>query len=325
MRLDRICLAAALAALALLCDPFPAAACSICRCGDPTFNALGKDGYAARGFSAALDWERFDKDQGDPAEELESQVENRFTALLSYGIGERLTLFARLPLSVRDQEVSEAGLASESLHTSGLSDPELYGQVRLWASPASGGVGRRTSLSLSGGVKTPWGENEVMEDGERLDEHVQPGTGATDVFGSLALLHLIDARSALFVSGGYRHTGENDFQYRFGSSFTANVAYERKLGQRLDGVLELNYRHAARDRAVPHHHHEGEEEEHNHEPMDDENTGGSLLYVTPRLLASLGGGFVVRASAQLPLARDLNGFQKERAVLNVGLSYLFSH
>ena len=49
-------------------------------------------------------------------------------------------------------------------------------------------------------------------------------------------------------SGGYRHTGENGFGYRYGSTFLSNVAYEHKLGPRPDGVLELNFRHAHRDR-----------------------------------------------------------------------------
>lgn len=34
----------------------------------------------------------------------------------------------------------------------------------------------------------------------------------------------------------------------------------------------------------------------------------SLVYVTPRLLVDLGGGLVLRAGAQIPLVRDLNGY-----------------
>ena len=93
--------AAAAVFLPALAEP-----CSICRCGDATFNALGKDGYAAQGWRLAADWERFDKEEGDPAEESEAQVENRFTALVSYGLRERFTLLARLPVSVRDLEAS---------------------------------------------------------------------------------------------------------------------------------------------------------------------------------------------------------------------------
>lgn len=300
--------------LAGLClvAPSKSRACSICRCGDATFNALGKDGYAAHGFRLALDWERFDKDEGDPAEEAESQVENRYTGLVSYGFNDKLTLFARVPLSVRNLTASEPGEESVEIHTTGLSDPEVYGQLRLWASEFKGSVGRRASLSLNAGVKTPWGQNDVREGGERVDEHAQSGTGSTDVFGSLALLYLVDKNSAVFASSGYRHTGENEFGYRYGSTFLANLAYEHKLGKSLDGVVELNFRHAQKDRV-------------NDEGSIDDDTGGSLLYVTPRLLANLGHGLVLRAAVQIPLARGLNGFQKERAVANIGLTYLFLH
>jgi hypothetical protein len=243
--------------------------------------------------------------------ESEWQIENRFTALASYGFGERFMLLARAPYSVRSLTTSVPDEAPETVHTHGRSDPEIYGQLRLWASPMKAAVGRRTSLSLVAGVKTPWGENDVQQDGVRVDEHAQPGTGSTDVFGSLAVLYLIDKESALFVSGGYRHTGGNDFGYRYGSSVLANVAYEHKLTRGLDGVLELNFRHAAEDRTDA-------------GGALDENTGGSLLYLSPRLLLNLGAGLVLRAGAQIPIVRDLNGYQKERVVANVGLTYLFS-
>jgi hypothetical protein len=301
-----------LTASALFALPRPGQACSICRCGDATFNALGKDAYSAKGFRVALDWERFDKDEGDPAVEAESQVENRVTALASYGFNEQVTLLARVPYSVRNLTSSAVGEEPERTHTQGFSDPEIYGQLRLWASRLGAGLGRRSSLSLNAGVKTPWGANEVQHDGERVDEHAQPGTGSTDFFGSLAFLYLVDKESAVFASSGYRHTGENDHGYRYGSSFIANVAYERKLAKVLDGVIELNFRHAQKDRVDA-------------EGAADDDTGGSLLYVTPRLLVSLGGGVVLRLAGQIPVARALNGFQTERAVANVGLTYLLPH
>ena len=83
--------------IALLFPPTTALACSICRCGDPTFNALGKEGFHAAGLRMALDWERFDKDEGNPAEESESQVENRLTRLASYGFSDRFSLTRASP------------------------------------------------------------------------------------------------------------------------------------------------------------------------------------------------------------------------------------
>jgi hypothetical protein len=93
--------------MGLIGSPLRLWACSICRCGDPTFSALGKEGYAARGFRLALDWERFDKE--DPAVSAEQQVENRSTALGSYSFGERFALLARVPYSVRSLTTAAAG------------------------------------------------------------------------------------------------------------------------------------------------------------------------------------------------------------------------
>ncbi len=78
----------------------------------------------------------------------------------------------------------------------------------------------------------------------------------------------------------------------------------------MDGVVELNGRHAKRDTVDA-------------EGTIDGDTGGTLLYVTPRLLVSLGKGVVLRAAVQIPIVKDLYGTQEEHAVANVGITYLF--
>ncbi len=290
--------------------PATAAPCSICRCGDPTFNALGKDGWTVQGWRFALDAERFDKEEGDLAADGESQVENRVTANASYGLSEVVSLFARVPLSVRRLESRDAAGAVDSLHTTGLSDPELYGQLRLWASRFGPKVGRRTTVSLLAGVKTPWGQNDLSRGGVRLEEHAQPGTGSTDVFGSLAFLYIVDRQSALFASVGYRDTGTNAHDYRYGRALLGNLAYEHKLGGRVDGAVELNFRDAARDVVDA-------------SGATGPDTGGWLVYLTPRLLVNAGSGVVLRVAVQVPVARGLNGVQHERAVVNAGFTCLF--
>jgi hypothetical protein len=293
----------------LLLLPASARPCSMCRCGDSTFNALGKDGFAAVGWHFALDGERFDKTEGDPAVESESQVEHRYNFLGSYGLGERVTLLARVPWSERALLQTSPGGPSESVNTRGLGDPEIQGQVRLWRSRFAAGVGRRSSLTFTAGVKTPWGENDVTQNGTRVDEHAQPGTGATDLTTGLAFLYLLDGQSAVFASTAYRYTGTNRHGHRYGSALLANLAYERKVGGRVDGVVELNFRSAAQDVVDA-------------SQARDPDTGGSLLYVTPRVLVDLGKGVVLRAAVQIPTFRSLNGFQQERAVVNIGLTYL---
>lgn len=287
----------------------PSLSCSICRCGDATFNALGRDIYGSGAFRLAVDWDHVDKSQGSP-EVGESMLENRVTATAFYSFADRVNLLVRIPYSFRTVTSTGDGHTT-SVSTSGLSDPEFSAWVRIWGSDLAPGIGRRTSLSLFGGGKTSWGRNDVTgPDGERADEHSQPGTGSTDVFAGAAFLWMFDPSSTGFASVQYRWTGTNSYGYRYGRSFLANVACDRRLTPALDAVLELNFRNAGMDRTS--------------DAGDlDPDTGGSLLYVTPRVLVSLGGGVVARVAVQIPVVRSLNGVQTERVVANAGFTFLF--
>jgi hypothetical protein len=288
----------------------PAWACSICRCGDPTFNALGNEGVAQTGLRLALDWDQVEKTQG-PANERDSIRERRTTLLVAYGLSEKASLYARIPYSERDLTETEDG-ESEHTHGSGLADPEIYGQLRLWASRFEGDVGVRAQVFAVAGIKTAWGENNLSHEGERLDEHVQPGTGSTDGFAGLFGSYQLNPSSALFYSAQYRHTGRNDAGYQYGRISLANLAYEHKLGARWDAVLEMNYRYAERD-------------EIDASGATDPDTGGTMFYLTPRILFDVGAGWVLRASGQLPLSQSrLYGEQHEDPVLNLGITKLFA-
>ena len=290
----------------------PAHACSICRCGDPTFNALGLTGVSLQGLRLALDWDRLEKSQGSAANgDLESNTEERQTFLLGYSPSDDWGLYFRMPYGSRDLTESEDGELEET-HSSGLGDPELYGQRRLWSSAFDGRLGIRSSIFALFGVKTSWGDNDLQRDGERLDEHAQIGTGSTDWFGGFSGSHQLNPHSALFASVQYRATGSNDFGYEYGDVVLGNLAYEHKLSSRFDAVIEANYRHADRDRV-------------NHAGELDSNTGGGMLYVTPRLLVDLGRGWIVRAAVQVPVAERLNGEQDEDPVWNLGVTYLVKH
>jgi hypothetical protein len=290
-------------------------ACSICRCGDATFNALGAAIYTPGKFRLTVDWDRFDKENGVSeigSTEItgrDAEVENRFTLGVAYSFGERLTLVGRLPFSMRHlTETEEEGEVVTK--TNGLSDPELTALFRVWASPFQPGLGQQAWISLVAGVKTPWGRNDLSEDGARLDEHAQPGTGATDFYGGFSAVVQLDTQSSLFASFQYRQTGTNDHDYRYGRTTSANLAYEHKLGSVADAVVELNWRHAEQDVV-------------DGDGNRDPNTGGDLVYLTPRLVLDIGGGLLGRVGVQIPIVKSLYGDQTERANVNVGVTVLF--
>ncbi len=102
--------------LALALTVSRAEACSICRCGDATFNALGKDVTSEPGFRFAFDVDRFSKTQGPP-EEQDSIVEDRYTAVGAYTLGSRALLVARVPFAQRtlDERVGDEVEHSEAI------------------------------------------------------------------------------------------------------------------------------------------------------------------------------------------------------------------
>jgi hypothetical protein len=300
-RLQRAVLAATMIAISL-CSP--AGACSMCRCGDPLFNSLGTDLFAGPRFRLALDHDRTKKEQG-PADERERLTESRLTATLAWAPSDRFQMVVRVPWSERSLREGDAATSA-----SGMADPEISGIVRVWKSGWADGMGIRSWISVVGGVKTDWGENAVERQGERLDEHVQPGTGSVDPFLGLSGLHQLTPKSSLYGSLQARRPGRNDSGYRYGRILLANLGYERKLSDRFDVGVELNARHAGRD-------------EIDSAGDRDDDTGGAIAYLSPRLLVALTPRLVGRLAVLVPAWDDLNGDQEEKPVVSLGLTASF--
>jgi len=312
--------------LAVCLTRVPAArACSVCRCGDSTFNSLGTNVFAGKEIFVAIDWDRLEKEQGvfEPdapaaagAARASAQIaaaqsagaardrlrESRLTATLAWAPGDRWLLVGRLPWTHRNLTEGD-----ETTVDSGRSDPEFSAQFRLWSSQWAQGMGHRSWISAVAGVKTPWGENDVRESGVRLDEHAQPGTGSTDPFVGFAAVHLFSPTSSVYGSAQVRDPDRNDFGYRYGRVVLGNVGFEKKLGNRLDLAVEVNYRQAGRDQI-------------DSTGLEDPNTGGGIAYVSPRMLFDFGHQLVGRITVQFPAVDRLNGVQKEKTVVNVGVT-----
>ncbi len=300
--MSRSAILATTAALSLLVAPPRAQACSMCRCGDPTFMLVGSQIFVPNAWRVNLDAGRFEKSQGvegDP-DAAETETEDRYGFSVTRSFGRQVTLVASLPFSDRTIRSAEG---SQSL--SGLSNPELLGTVRLGA--AAGRPG--TWLAFSGGILLPWGKSAGQIDGERAEEHVQPSTGAWGGLGGLSFSHLAGDAADVFGSVLGRVNGRNDFGYHYGNAVFVNLAYERRLVKRLNGVVELNYRWAGKDEVEP--------------GATDPNTGGSVLYVAPRIIVMIGKGLYFRAAVQIPIAQGLYGIQDEKTNVLIGLMTRF--
>jgi hypothetical protein len=263
---------------------------------------MGSQLFVPRTWHLGLSADRYAKDQvaeDDPATR-EEEVENRLTLSASRTLGSRLTLVGRLPFARRTITTSTG---EESV--AGLADPELAAHYRLSA-PSPGNW-----LSLSLALRPGWGLHDAQIDGERAEQHLQPGSGALGVEPGLSFSRLVGDThpGTIFGSAFGRFNGRNDVGYHYGNAALANLGYERRFGSRLDAVLEANFRHAARDEPRPR--------------EVDANTGGTMLYLAPRIAVKLDRTLFLRLGVQLPVVKDLYGDQDEKVNFFTGLTVRF--
>lgn len=161
-------------------------------------------------------------------------------------------------------------------------------------------------------VKLPTGDNSRKNaEGALLEEHLQPGTGSTDLaLGYTFTLETAGYGSAL-VYGGIqaRVNGKNSRDFRYGNVLFYNLGYSHPFGQRVSGNLELVGRIAAKDQVG--------------DGTLDENSGGHVLYVGARLSVQLGKSANLGIGFQLPIIQNLHGDQTERGVFTFGISGRF--
>ena len=140
----------------------------------------------------------------------------------------------------------------------------------------------------------------------RLDEHLQPGTGAWSLTAGLNLG--ASMRGAIVEAGVLaRRNGEGSHHYRYGNAVLYNLGCTSAPRGGWRGIVQLNGRTALRDRLS--------------DGGPAPNTGGSVLYAAPGLRWQSGLGVGVEALVQVPVLQSLEGIQRERATARVALSF----
>ncbi len=236
---------------------------------------------------------------GTPAG-TEHEREFRPSLRASYGITNQLTLSAELPYSFkRIEEQAPSGNTASS--TSGFGDAEL---TLAWSTPFARTQKETWTLGFGGTLKTPTGSNNSIRNSERLDEHLQPGSGSYDwQFGST--IARVAVNSSEHVSLYVRLTGTNSFAYHYGKAILYNLGMQQRIAQSVFGTIQIDGRHASRD---------------TQDRLDVDNTGGSVLYLSPGIRLRVTPRVSLIASVQIPVWENLYGIQSEKAVLNTGVS-----
>jgi hypothetical protein len=284
--------ALALAALA----PRPAAACSVCACGDPLMAASEVPGMAgALRLSLDGEWLRVESAEAPGDTNRLTQQTLRLSAV--YSPLDRLNLVVGVPVTSKAMRSLASGdqLSDET----GLGDVEVGARWFAFTS-ADLSARRAQALGLSLGASLPTGPRKSS-----LDEHAQLGTGSWGPYAGL-LYRVGQGDFAAVASVTGRLRTENADGYRYGHALLWSVTGEYDLTKRVAVALGLDGRQAGMDRSS-----EG--------PM--ESTGGLVVALAPAVSFGLSSGLFVTARAQIPVVKELYGEQDVGPTVNLGLQW----
>jgi hypothetical protein len=279
-----------------------ARACSQCMCGTP-FPADALGGVVPMQVRYGFEDRYLSKSNGlDEGPGTEREQEHRVAGFVLWRAADRLALLGRLPYNVKQIRESPLGEESTTQRASGFGDAEVSALVGL----AHINHGYPAVFGLVLGVTAPTGSNVKHDDaGQRLDAHLQPGTGAWSGTGGLNIAVTIGS-GILDASALGRVNGTNAQGYRYGDTFLYNAGFTSNVWHATRLLAQVNGRVAGRDRLE--------------DGTIGANTGGAVTYLSPGFRWSGVPGLDVEGALQFPVAPSLHGDQTEHTTARLAIS-----
>ena len=189
-----------------------------------------------------------------------------------------------------------------------LGDLRITGRYQQ-ALPGSDEAPRAGGLVL--GLKLPTGRTNVANaDGDVAERSLQPGTGTTDlILGAVFHQQLPASGASWFAQVQWQRALNSHDDFRPGAQLAADIGYAHPLGDKVDGIVQLNLLAKRRDRGTE---------------AEPEDSGGHSVFLSPGLSYQLGESLRVYGFVQQPLYQYVNGVQltAKRAFV-VGVSTRF--
>jgi Putative MetA-pathway of phenol degradation len=281
----------------------PALACSICGC-DPAAGTLGLDRPSASSLRVAIEDRYLSKESGG-GDEAESEREDRLLLRAQYSPAAPLVFQVEVPYFVFKNHLDAAGVRDDS--ATGLGDVTVGARYELLRV----GLQARHVVALTGTLKMPTGPNARHLPGEEPDEHIQLGTGSWDGLAGISYLYGMQPYT-VYANATTRLNTPNGRGFRYGHAVFGTLGVRRSFleSQRLVASLEAQGRFSGRDRFA--------------DGSTDPDSGGFVGYAAGSIGYALTTDLLLRAVAQVPVVKDLNGIQNEHPVLYLNLAYDFA-
>lgn len=289
-----------------LLAPAAALACSVCGCGDPLV-AAGDAMPVSGNFRVALEAEGLTATAASDEDPIATESVTQYTLkpVAVYSLLGRLNLVLQVPVVRKDWALS-GGAEPESHDGIGLGDLDLGARYFVWQHTDMA-AGRRQNAAVTAGTSLPTGSNNAQENGARIDDHAQLGTGSFGPYAGLLYSFHQDPWNASVNVSGRLHTA-NGYGYRYAPALMWTARGTFRPWERLAFSVALDGRLAGRDDLG------GEEQV---------NTGGLVLAATPGVSVGIAGDLWLHAQAQVPVYTALSGTQSVGPVFAVSLQYSF--
>ncbi|NVO00920.1 MAG: TonB-dependent receptor [Geobacteraceae bacterium] len=336
MQHQRAGLILSIAALAALLNSSIAMACASCGCSLTTDWQNLEYTYKP-GFKFDLRYDYLNQDQlrsgsskissaaasqvvnnGNPQEVEKFTRNNYVTLAVDYSKTADWGINVQTPYIIRSH--STLGTASDGFtpgadggqydsKTSALGDVKIIGRYQ--------GFIRNQNLGLLLGMKLPTGSfNKTGNSTDSgapglvmIDRGLQPGTGTTDAIAGLYYNNAITPDWGYFATAMYQFALNSRNGYKPGNSINASAGIRYSGFDIIAPQLQFNLRELKHDRG---------------NNADTVSTGGTLLYISPGIIAAVSDAVSLYGFVQLPLYQDVNGVQlAPRIISSVGLRYSF--
>jgi hypothetical protein len=276
-------------------------ACATCLCGDPTISMMGTEKPFAGRLRGSVEYLSRKETVGEPRVSEHEIEEKRVTYSMSYSPSQNWTFLAALP--VVEKKVARFDLSSETGGPA-LGDADLFAR---WYVGYEQELMAPVLWGLQFGLRVPT-STEQEANGVPLSFDAQPGAGAT--IPSVGLWYGRFATPWFFyTSAAYQRAVTTGYQgYEAGDVLLATGHAQYALGYKFALSFSLDARSKKKDR---------------YSGVVDDDSGGLLVMATPGLVWTPVTDLVVYTTVQIPAVERLYGYQNEKPVFRIGVSYDF--
>lgn len=244
---------------------------------------LPKDGWEARFHVGYMDMSNGENNW---------MKEQMYEFSMGYGVTRDLSLYLQPSYKVKEMNMP-IGSSVMKESSSGIGDTDVLARWRFVKKDREDGTYQQALLL---GIKLPTGAWNIKDNGTRLMDMVQPGTGSVDYKAGFATTY----RKGNFTLDGdliYTLKTENTVRadteqgYKFGDLFSYDLAGLYQLKDTYL-MLELNGRAAEKDEL---------------NGAGQDNTGGHQIFIAPGISYHIMPSLMLMLSVQVPVYTDMNG------------------